>query len=49
MFQRKSIKDMFNICSIADDILIVGHETDGKDQEKNPRQLMEIYHQKNFK
>ena len=45
MFQQKIdeiFKDLLNVFGIADDILIVGYEVDGKGDNRTLRQVMQI-------
>ena len=44
MFQRKTdeiCKDLPNVFCIADDILVVGYETDGKDHDKTVHRVLQ--------
>ena len=46
MFQWKVsgiFKDLLNIFGVADDILIVEYDTDGRDHDKTLKWVMQIY------
>ena len=52
MFQRKIdeiFKDLLNVFDIADDILVVGYEADGKDHDKILRRVVKMCKQVNLK
>ena len=52
MFQRKIdeiFKDMPNVFSIADDILVAGYEADGKDHDKTVWRVLQRCRQVNLK
>ena len=52
MFQKKIIKifkGLPNVFGIADDILIVGSNADGRDHDRILRQVMQVCHQENLK
>ena len=45
----KSSKDVPNVFDIADDILIIECDTDGRDHDRTLKQVMQRYHQENIK
>ena len=52
MFQRKSdeiFTELPNVFGIADDILVVGYETDSKDHGETLQRVLQICRQVNFK
>ena len=52
MFQRKKtkiFKELPNIFGIADDILVVGYDADGKDDDEILWMVFQIYRQVNLK
>ena len=52
MFQRKIDKifiELLNVFNIADDILVVLYEADGKDQDETLRRVLQICRQVNLK
>ena len=52
MFQwkiNKIFKDLPNVFGIADDILIVGYDADGRDYNRTLNEIMEVCHQENLK
>ena len=51
MFQQKTDeKSMtYHIFDIADDILIVGYDTNSKDHHKTPKWIMQLCQQENLK
>ena len=52
MFQRKIdkiVKELPNVFGIADDILVVGYEADGKDHDELLQRVLQIYRQVNLK
>ena len=47
MFQQKNdkiFKDLPNLFSTEDDILIVGYDADGREHDRTVRYVMQIYH-----
>ena len=51
MFQRKIdeiFKDMPNVFGIADDILVVGYEADGRDHDETVQRVLQRYRQVNL-
>ena len=52
MFQRKMneiFKDIPNVFGIADDILVAGYETDGKDHDEKLQRVLQRCRQVNLK
>ena len=52
MFQRKTdkiFKELPNVSGIADDILVVGYEADGKDHDETFCRVLQIFRQVNLK
>ena len=47
MFQRK-IDEILKSCGIADDILVVGYDIDGKDHDDTLQKVLQIYRQVNL-
>ena len=52
VFQQKIneiFKDLLNVFGIADAILLVGYDSDGRDKERILEHVRQIWHQENLK